>query len=80
MTTMRVVTTSANDWIDEFATRLGVSAPSEAEREAILALAGIAAHASERTAAPIACWIAAVAGLRPDEALAVARELAPPTG
>lgn len=79
MATMRVVTMPADEWIDEFATRLGVTAPNESERAAILALAGTAAHASERTAAPIACWIAAAAGLSVEDALARARELVPPT-
>jgi hypothetical protein len=78
MATIRVVTTPANEWIDEFAARLGVAAPGESEREAILALAGTAAHASERTAAPIACWIAAAAGLSVEDALAHAREVVPP--
>jgi acyl-coenzyme A thioesterase PaaI-like protein len=36
------------------------------------ALAGVAAHASERKAAPVACWLAARAGVEP----AVARERA----
>ncbi len=74
MATMRVVTT-ASEWIDAFAARVGVTAPSEADRAAILALAGTAAHASERTAAPIACWIAARSGLSVDDALSLAREL-----
>ena len=36
-------------------------------------VANHAAHASERTAAPITCWIAAVAGLSPADALRAAR-------
>ncbi len=75
---MRVVTTPAHEWLKEFAAQLGVEAPSDAERDAILALAGIAAHASERTAAPVACWIAASAGLSVEDALARAREISPP--
>ena len=43
--------------------------------DALLELAGIAAHASERTAAPITCWIAAVAGLAPADALRLAASL-----
>ena len=75
---MRGVTTSATDWLEAFAARLGVTPPTDEEREAILALAGIAAHASERTAAPVACWIAASAGLSIEDALTIAREVAPP--
>ena len=30
--------------------------------DAILELAAVAAHASERTAAPVACWIGGMAG------------------
>ena len=62
-------------WIREFAVAAGGTAPTDAERESILALASLAAHASERTAAPLTCWLAAAAGLRPDEALAVAQRV-----
>jgi hypothetical protein len=55
---------------------LGTDAPSEAEGEDLLALAGVAAHASDRTAAPLSCWLAARAGLEPAAALALARRLA----
>jgi hypothetical protein len=41
----------------------------------LLELAGIAAHASERTAAPITCWIAARAGVEPRDALAIGKRL-----
>ena len=63
---------SATDWIDAFASRLGLESPSQAEVDTLLELAGVAAHASERTAAPIACWLVGRAGLAP----AAARELA----
>jgi hypothetical protein len=61
------------EWIAAFAADLGVDAPDEAVVDALLELAGVAAHASERTAAPVACWLAAVAGLTPNDALARAR-------
>jgi hypothetical protein len=64
------------EWIEAFAAALGVPAPDERQVEALLDLAGEAAHASERTAAPVACWLAAVSGRAPDDALAVARSLA----
>ena len=75
---MRHVTTPATDWLGALCERLGVTAPSDEERAAILALAAEAAHASERSAAPVACWIAASAGLSIEDALAVAREITPP--
>jgi hypothetical protein len=49
--------------------------PSTEEFKTILDVAAEAAHASERVAAPAACWVAARAGVDLDEALRVAREL-----
>lgn len=63
-------------WIDRFAAELGVAAPTEEEVESLLALAGVAARASERTAAPLSCWLAARAGVAPADALERARVLA----
>jgi hypothetical protein len=64
------------EWIDGFAAALGVPPPGEDQVALVLELAGVAAHASERTAAPVACWMAAAAGLTPARALAAAREVA----
>lgn len=75
---MRHVTTPATDWLEALCARLGVTTPTDEERAAILELAAHAAHASERSAAPVACWIAASAGLSIEDALAVAREITPP--
>jgi len=47
-----------DEWIAAFAREAGVAAPSVEEIRELLELAGTAAHASERTAAPLACWIA----------------------
>ena len=66
------------EWIAAFAAGLGVPAPDDGDVERILALAGVAAHASARTAAPVACWLAAAAGRPLDESLALARAVAPP--
>ena len=63
------------EWIDAFAARLGLDAPDEATVEVLLDVAGVAAHASERTAAPVACWLLGQAGLSPAEALDLAREV-----
>jgi hypothetical protein len=51
-----------DEWIADFAGRLGLEPPSAEEIEALLELAAIAAHASERTAAPLACWLAGRSG------------------
>lgn len=69
------MSTPASAWLAAFAERLGVDALSTSEVDEILAMAGIAAHASERTAAPVACWLAARVGITPGEALEVAREI-----
>ncbi len=59
-------------WLAAFADALGVPAPSDAEIDTLLRLAGVAAHASARQAAPVACWLAATAGLEPTQALTIA--------
>jgi hypothetical protein len=64
---------TAEDWIAGFAGALGRPAPTPEEMDAILKLASVAAHASERKAAPIACWLAATAGTPLDEALEIAQ-------
>ena len=66
---------SPTDWIAAFASRLGVDAPSQEQVDVLLELAGVAAHASERTAAPIACWLVGQAGLSPTAARDLAREV-----
>lgn len=65
------------EWLDEFADHLGVERPEAHEIEILLDLAGIAAHSSERIAAPIACWLIGRAGLDPEDALNLARDLKP---
>jgi Domain of unknown function (DUF6457) len=65
------------EWLAAFAARLGVDAPDPDTVDELLALAGTAAHASERTAAPIACWLVGRAGLDPAEAGRIAAEIAP---
>lgn len=64
---------TGTEWIDAFAARLGVDPPDPATVEILLELAGVAAHASERVAAPIACWLVGQAGASPADALALAR-------
>ena len=64
-----------SEWIATFAARLGVEAPSDEEVEVILDLAGVAAHGSERTAAPLACWLAGRVGVPLTDVLDVARDV-----
>jgi len=68
---------TGSEWIALFAERLGLPPLDEATMEALLELASVAAHSSERLAAPLACHLVGVAGLAPVEALALAREVAP---
>ena len=65
-----------DEWLAAFAAELGAEPPSPDEIERILALAGIAAHASERTAAPVACWIGARAGAPLERCLEAAKGIA----
>ncbi len=65
----------ATQWLDAYAQRLGVPPPTAGEVEQLLALAGVAAHASERIAAPVACWLTAQAKIEPAAALAIAHEV-----
>jgi hypothetical protein len=64
-----------SEWIQTFAELLEVPALSEGDTELVLALAAEAAHASERTAAPLACWVAAKAGVSARQALDAARQV-----
>jgi Domain of unknown function (DUF6457) len=67
---------TGREWLEAFAAALGVEAPDERAAETLLALAGHAAHSSERWAAPLACWVVARAGVAPETALAHARKIA----
>ena len=62
-------------WIQAFCREIGVPAPDEDTTEAILRLASVAAHASERKAAPVACWIAGTTGRPLDELIEVAERV-----
>jgi hypothetical protein len=66
---------NAKEWIAAYAERLGTDPPTAKEWSQLLDLAGEAAHGSERVAAPVACWVAAKAGVDPAEGLRIAREI-----
>jgi len=72
--------TDAVTWIHAFMVAADGTALTDEERESILALAGVAAHSSERIAAPLTCWVAAAAGLSPVAALEIAQRLAEQLG
>jgi hypothetical protein len=65
------------EWLADFCERIGVEPPTAAEIDELLELAAIAAHASERPAAPLACWAAGKTGRSPAELRDIAREVNP---
>lgn len=67
---------NAREWIDAFAGELGAEAPTAEEIKRLLDVAGVAAHSSERIAAPITCWIAGRAGADLDQVEAAAARVA----
>jgi hypothetical protein len=66
---------NAREWIEAYAERVGTEPPTSEEWSTLLDLAGVAADASERVAAPVSCWVAARAAIDPEQALAAAREI-----
>jgi hypothetical protein len=66
---------TADEWVRQFAEKIGEEPPTPHQTGALLKLASIAAHASERTAAPIACWLAGRAGVDPAELHATAEAI-----
>ncbi len=67
---------NAPDWLAAYADKLGLPPPTKDELKAVLDLAGEAAHSSQRIAAPVACWLAARAGVGLPEAIRIAQEVA----
>lgn len=68
----------ARTWLAEFAAAAGQPTPTDEQIDQLLKLAAVAAHSSERIAAPIACWVTASAGLDPAKALEIAEGIVPP--
>jgi hypothetical protein len=66
---------NAPDWLADYAERLGVPAPTKEELTAVLDLAGVAAHGSQRIAAPVATWLAGKAGIELSEAMRLAEQV-----
>ena len=67
---------NAQEWVAAYAAELGVDPPTTEEFEAILELAAVGAHSSERVAAPVACWLSARSGRPLDESIAIAQRVA----
>lgn len=67
---------SPDELVAAVADRLGVPPPSPTEVELLLSLAGTAAHASARTAAPIACYLVGRAGIDPSTAASIVADVA----
>lgn len=63
---------SAEEWIASFAAAIGAEPPDREQVDRLLKLAAIAAHSSERIAAPIACWVAGANGIDAERAIEVA--------
>jgi hypothetical protein len=71
----KLANVTRDEWIAAFAREAGVERPSPEEVRELLELAGTAAHASERTAAPLACWIVGRSQLSLAELSAVAERV-----
>jgi hypothetical protein len=78
LTTAKLPAVTRDEWISEFARRAGADGPSVQEVRELLDLAGTAAHASERTAAPLACWIAGRTGTPLPTLLEIAAQIGDP--
>jgi len=66
---------TGEQWIEAFAVAIGLPTPGQDEIDAILGLAATAAHSSERTAAPVAAWLAGASGKSLDEVNEVAKRI-----
>jgi hypothetical protein len=66
---------NAREWIDAFAAELGTDPPTNDEIKRVLDLAAVAAHGSERIAAPVACWVGGRAGASLDDLQAAAERV-----
>jgi hypothetical protein len=68
---------TAQEWIERFAAEIGTDPPTDDAFSAILDLAAVAAHDSERVAAPVACWIGGASGRSLDELQEIAKRITP---
>jgi hypothetical protein len=68
---------TVEEFLVAYAAEIGAPIPSREEMDALLEVASIAAHGSQRTAAPLACWMGGTSGVSVPELLAAARRVAP---
>lgn len=68
---------TVEEFLEAYAAQIGVPPPTREQQDALLEVASIAAHSSERKAAPLACWLGGASGLAVAELLAAARRVAP---
>jgi len=66
---------TAEQWVEQFAKEAGADSPSRDEFDEVLKLAAEAAHSSERTSAPLACWIAGKTGKPLAELVSIAERI-----
>lgn len=71
---------TVQEFLEAFSAQVGVPSPSAAEFGALLELASIAAHSSERLAAPLACWMGGASGMPAAELLAAAKRVTAGSG
>src|SRR5579884_3122354 len=62
------------DWLAGFARALGVDPLDQTTIDTVLELASVAAHASQRWAAPVAAYLAGKSGVDPSHALRAAEQ------
>jgi hypothetical protein len=67
--------TTREEWVRAYAEKIGVEPPTTEQINEVLDLAAAAAHGSEKTAAPLACWLAGLSGHPLAELLRAAEEL-----
>ena len=63
---------TAEEWIQQFAAEAGLEAPSAEQIDSLLKIAAVAAHSSERIAAPVACYLVGAGGIDLDRAREIA--------
>ncbi|MGH9138157.1 MAG: DUF6457 domain-containing protein [Acidimicrobiales bacterium] len=66
---------TGREFVAAFAAALGTHDLTDEQAKTLLQLASVAAHGSERIAAPLVCYVAGHAGIDVAEALAAAEQL-----
>ena len=69
---------TAEEWISAFAAEAGLEAPTPEQIDSLLKIAAVAAHSSERIAAPVACWLVGSGDIDLDRAREIADGIGEP--